>query len=360
MKKTTTLLIAILTTISIYAQDIIGNWQGKLDVQGIDLRIVLHINKNDTTYKATMDSPDQGAKGIPVSNIILDGTNFSFEVPTAFIKYNGTLKNDKTITGTFNQNEKSFSLDFNKQETGEIIETNRPQEPIPPYPYRTEEIKFPNTKDSIILAGTLTLSQNGENFPAVVLISGSGPQNRDEEILGHKPFLVIADYITRRGIAVLRYDDRGTAASTGDFNSSTSLDFATDVEYAIEYLKTRKEINKKKIGLIWHSEGAMIAPIVASKSKDINFIVLIAGLGMTGEEILLLQNELIGKAYTVNNCNLFNTSGLKLRPMGTLTILVSIRAVLYEVICFIPTIKERCVRMNKFEGKRSSSSLILW
>lgn len=299
MKNYTTLLIAILTTISIYSQDIIGNWQGKLNVGGIELRIVLHINKNDTTYTATMDSPDQGAKGIPVNNTVLDGKTFSFEVPTANIKYNGTLKNDRLISGMFNQNGQSYSLDFNKLETGESVKINRPQEPKPPYPYKSEEIKFPNTKDSIVLAGTLTLPQNGKKFPAVVLISGSGPQNRDEEIFNHKPFLVIADYLTRKGIAVLRYDDRGTAASTGDFNSSTSLDFATDVEYAIEYLKTRKEINKKKIGLIGHSEGAMIAPMVASKSKDVNFIVLLAGLGMTGEEILVLQNELIGKAYNL-------------------------------------------------------------
>lgn len=175
----------------------------------------------------------------------------------------------------------------------------RPQEPLKPYPYYSEEVSFQNTQANITLAGTLTLPSTEGNYPAVILISGSGAQNRNEEMLGHKPFLIISDYLTKNGVAVLRYDDRGFGLSSGDFKTATSLDFATDVESAISYLKTRKEINKTKIGLIGHSEGGMIAPIVASKSKDVNFIVLLAGPGILGSELLMMQQELIEKAMGI-------------------------------------------------------------
>ena len=155
----------------------------------------------------------------------------------------------------------------------------RPQEPTKPFAYYIEDVTFRNLQAHITLAGTLTLPTKEGNYPAVILITGSGPQNRDEEMLGHKPFLVISDHLTKNGIAVLRYDDRGFGQSTGDFKSGTSGDFATDVESAISYLKTRKEINRNKIGLVGHSDGAMIAPMVAAKSQDVAFVVLLAGLG---------------------------------------------------------------------------------
>ena len=172
----------------------------------------------------------------------------------------------------------------------------RPQEPTKPYSYYSEDVTFQNTKANISLSGTLTLPKKNGFFPSVILITGSGPQNRNEELFGHKPFLVISDYLTKKGIAVLRYDDRGIGESKGDFKTATTADFATDVESAITYLKSRKEINKNKIGLIGHSEGALIASIVASKSKDISFIVLLAGTGIQGDKLLLLQQELISKA----------------------------------------------------------------
>jgi alpha/beta superfamily hydrolase len=156
-------------------------------------------------------------------------------------------------------------------------------------------VTFENTKANITLAGTLTLPTKVGKFPVVVLITGSGPQNRDEELMGHKPFLILADYLTRNGIAVLRYDDRGTFASKGNFAKSTTFDFATDVESAVNYLKTRPEIDQKHIGLIGHSEGGIIAPMVAVKSKDVSFIVLMAGTGVQGSELLIRQQEAIGK-----------------------------------------------------------------
>lgn len=171
----------------------------------------------------------------------------------------------------------------------------RPQEPSKPYPYYSEDVTFHNSNTDVTLAGTLTLPSRDGTHPAVILISGSGPQNRDYEFAGHKPFLVLADYLTRNGFAVLRYDDRGFGKSTGDFTVGTSLDFSYDVESAVEYLKTRKEIQKNNIGLIGHSDGAMIAPMVAARSSDISFIVLLAGPGIPCATLLLDRQELIEK-----------------------------------------------------------------
>lgn len=174
--------------------------------------------------------------------------------------------------------------------------SNRPQEPPKPYPYISEEITFQNNQSGFTLAGTLTLPSAKGNFPAVVLISGSGAQNRDEEFSGHRPFLIISDHLTRNGIAVLRYDDRGVGKSTGDFRSATTLDFASDVASAFTYLKTRKEINQDNIGLIGHSEGGIIAPMVASQNEDVAFIVLLAAPGIEIRKVLMMQQELIPRA----------------------------------------------------------------
>ena len=181
---------------------------------------------------------------------------------------------------------------------------NRPQEPSKPYPYYTEEVTFKNTQAHVTLAGTLTLPSAGGNYPAVILISGSGAQNRDEEISGHRPFLIIADHLTKHGIAVLRHDDRGVGKSTGNFKAATTADFASDVASAVEFLKTRGEIDRDKIGLIGHSEGGMIAPMVASSSKDVSFIVLLAGPGIEIRKVLLMQQELIAKADGVSESDI--------------------------------------------------------
>ena len=175
-------------------------------------------------------------------------------------------------------------------------QNNRPQEPKEPYNYTSEDVFFTNPKaNNIKLAGTLTLPNAVENPPVAILITGSGAQNRNEELATHKPFLVLADYLTTKGIAVLRYDDRGVADSEGDFMTATSLDFATDVEAALNYLKTRSDINKKEIGLIGHSEGGLIAPIVASNNPDVAFIVLLAGTGIDGKGILETQTRRMGE-----------------------------------------------------------------
>jgi len=195
----------------------------------------------------------------------------------------------------------------------------RPQEPTKLFSYHSEDVRFQNRTANITLAGTLTLPTTSGNYPVVILISGQGPQNRDEEVYGHKPFLVISDYLTKKGIAVLRFDDRGTGQSSGDFISATSLDFATDVESAVAYLKSRTEINKNKIGLIGHSEGGLIAPIVAAKSQDVAFIVLLAGMGLPGDKLMLLHEELIERSMGIPEAEIqksktFITAMSKLLP----------------------------------------------
>lgn len=294
MKKSIIFFLAIFTAFTSFAQDITGQWNGLLKVQGIQLRVVFNVSKSADGYSSTMDSPDQGAKGIPVTKTSFENPNIHFEVANAGIVYDGVLKENE-IEGTFKQGGQSFPMNLSKKVIEKPI-VKRPQEPAQPYPYYSEEVSFTNSAANISLAGTLTLPAKEGNYPAVILISGSGPQNRDEELLGHKPFLIIADYLTRHGIAVLRYDDRGTAKSTGNFKTATSADFATDVKAAVAYLKTRKEINAKKIGLVGHSEGGLIAPMVAADSKDVAFIVLLAGPGMQGAPLLLLQQDLIAAA----------------------------------------------------------------
>ena len=295
MKKVIFCILTVITVATLNAQDIAGTWNGLLDVQGSQLRLVFNINKTATGISATMDSPDQGAAGIPTSSARFENGVLTIAIANMKMQYEGKLGENNTITGIFKQGPMSLPLNLTKEKV-EKAKLVRPQEPVQPYPYYTEDVTFTNAKAQITLAGTLTLPKKEGKFPVVVLISGSGPQNRDEELLGHKPFLVLADHLTKNGIGVLRFDDRGVGASKGDFATATSADFATDVEAAISYLATRKDMIINKIGLMGHSEGGIIAPMVAAKSKDVTFIVLLAGTGIKGDELLLLQGELIGKA----------------------------------------------------------------
>jgi uncharacterized protein len=296
-------VIGILIVNLVLGQNITGQWNGILKVQGTQLRVVFNINKTDAGLSSTMDSPDQGAKGIPVTSTSFENSVLKLTVSNLGIEYQGTLGIDNVIVGNFKQAGMSFPLSLSKG-TSETEKLVRPQEPKKPYPYYDEDVTFENVKAGIKLAGTLTLPSKSGNFPAVVLITGSGAQNRNEEIMGHKPFLVLADFLTRNGIAILRFDDRGTAGSTGDFKTATSADFASDVEAGVAYLRTRNEIDKKKIGLMGHSEGGIIAPMVENGSKDVAFMVLLAGTGMPGDRLLLLQQELIGKASGLSNDDL--------------------------------------------------------
>jgi uncharacterized protein len=299
MKKILVILIMLGATVLSGAQEITGQWNGLLKAPGAQLRIVFHIEKEGDGFKATMDSPDQNAFGFKVTSVKFEKQELTLKLAELMIEYTG-IPDDGIIKGNFKQAGMSFPLDLTREEI--IVQAyRRPQEPVKPFPYLAEEVGFENAVDKIKLAGTLTYPSGNGPFPAVVLISGSGPQNRDEEVFGHKPFLVLSDHLTRNGIAVLRFDDRGTAQSEGNFSTATSEDFARDVQAAIKYLKTRKEINHQKIGLIGHSEGGIIAPMVAVESPDVAFIVLLAGTGIPGDELLLMQQQLIGRAYGLSD-----------------------------------------------------------
>jgi pimeloyl-ACP methyl ester carboxylesterase len=277
-----------------------GIWEGKLKVPGAELRIVFNVSKNsDGTLIATLDSPDQGVSDIPVEEVIFKDSTLHLEVKSAGSVFEGKVSADfLIIEGEWKQSGQTLPLIVKRVD--KAVEILRPQVPKKPYPYIEEEITYENKDAGILLAGTLTLPPGNPPFPAVLFITGSGPQDRDETIYNHRPFLVLADYLTRQGIAVLRVDDRGVGESTGDFSQATSEDFASDVLAGIGYLKTRKEINPEQIGLIGHSEGGLIAPMVAVKSRDVAFIVLMAGTGLTGEEILYLQGALISRAMGIS------------------------------------------------------------
>jgi len=290
MKKLFSIALLLISLAS-FSQDITGQWLGSIDVQGTKLNLVFNINKMGNTYTATMDSPDQKVQGIPINTVSFQNPALRMTIEVAGIEYNGTLNASNGITGSFSQGGATYPLNLNK---GEAVK-RKPQEPTV-FNYYVENVTFQNKQDAISLGGTLTLPSKEGKFPVVVLISGSGAQNRDSELLGHKPFLLIADYLTKKGIGVLRFDDRGVGESKGDRNIATTKDFATDVSAAVEYLKTRKEVNTKKIGLIGHSEGGIIAPMVAANSKDISYIVLLAGTGIPGDALLMQQTYLVGKA----------------------------------------------------------------
>lgn len=302
MKKVIVILVCTLCiSLNLIAQEnqqkeFNGFWEGKIKFGTVSLRLVLKTFLNeDGSAGAFLDSPDQSANNIPLSFFTLSDDSLKFTIKELGASYLGKLEKDSmTAVGTFSQSGMKLPLNFKKVD--KVTEVRRPQTPLKPFPYNEEEIVFENTAAKINLAGTLTYPSEGNNFPAVILITGSGAQDRDETIFNHKPFLVIADHLTRNGIAVLRYDDRGIGKSGGNPSAATTADFVTDVLAAVDFLKTRVEIDKSKIGLLGHSEGGMIAPMAAASSNDIAFIVMLAGPGITGKDILLLQTELILRA----------------------------------------------------------------
>ncbi len=283
---------------------ITGSWVGGLKVQGITLTLVMNVKTNGKdSLTVTFDSPDQGAHGIPTSSVTFTADSMVVGLKSIMGRYLGRFTGDYSVLeGRWKQGGLDLPLELEHQK--EVFRRTRPQEPVPPFPYITEDVSIPNGQAGITLAGTLTIPGEGNNYPAVVLITGSGPQNRDEELMGHKPFLLLADYLTRNGIAVLRVDDRGVGKSGGKFATATTFDFATDAEAALDYLKSRLEIDTAKLGLIGHSEGGIIAPIIASRRKDVDFIVLMAGTGVTGEKILMTQSAEIQKADSAKEADI--------------------------------------------------------
>ncbi|MFI5333491.1 MAG: alpha/beta hydrolase family protein [Candidatus Babeliales bacterium] len=292
MRSFVFILIVAFTSINLYAQPITGDWYGTLNAKKTKIHLVFHINRTANGYSTTMDSPDQGASGIKTDTTKVEGNNITIEIKSLSMIYTGSF--DSTLskcTGLFMQGPSQIPLVLTrtKEETKVVI---RPQDPVD-FPYYQEEVAFHNLKDSVTLAGTLTLPKDKKADKIVILITGSGPQNRNEELktFNHRPFLVWSDWLTRHGIGVLRYDDRGIGNSTGDFSIATSADFAKDAEAAIDFIKSRSDLKEMQLGLMGHSEGGMIAPMVASKDSRVKFIVLLAGPGDPINELMLKQAE---------------------------------------------------------------------
>ena len=300
MKRIITLIMCLSPVMSAFSQDIKGSWSGILNAGGMKLTIVLNISEKEGIYSATMDSPNQGAREIPVSAVHFESAKLTFSIANLGVEYEGVWKTD-SIVGTFKQVGMAFPLNFKRTEEN-LTPIARPQEPKPLYPYNSENVRFENKQAGITLTGTLTWPKEGKNFPVAVLVTGSGPQNRDEEVFGHKPFLVLSDYLTRTGIAVLRYDDRGVGESGGNYATANLDDFTTDVSAAVNYLKTRKEINPKKIGIIGHSEGGTVAFLSASEANNnLAYIVSMAGMAIPGDSLLRMQNYLIASKTGVSD-----------------------------------------------------------
>jgi pimeloyl-ACP methyl ester carboxylesterase len=300
MKPIAIALVAVMILVSpqLYADEpkpkeksVEGTWQGTLKAGPVELRLAFKITKKkDGSLGATMDSIDQGAKDIPVDVVTWKEPDLKIELKKIGGAFEGKANKDLSeIEGTWKQSGQTFPLTVKRVD--KVTELKRPQEPKKPYPYIEEEVTYDNPRASVKLAGTLTRPKGEGPFPAVLLIAGSGPNTRDEVVFSHKVFLVLADYLTRRGIVVLRSDKRGIGESTGKYAEATSADFADDALAGVEYLKARKEVDPGKIGLVGHSEGGVVAPMVASRSKDVAYIVLMAGPGVTGEEILYRQGQ---------------------------------------------------------------------
>lgn len=276
------LILMLTASVQVGAQSLDGTWKGVLSVGPQKLTLILHVS--ETERSAKLDVMEQGAKGLPLAVNVMENDSLNVAMTQIGLHYAGRLRNG-VIEGTFSQNGFTTQLIFNK---GEVV-LKRPQEPKPPFPYRVEEVKFDHKKANVTLAGTLTFPEGykeGQKVPVVLMVTGSGPQNRDEELMGHKPFLVLADRLARHGIASLRYDDRGTGLSTGDFSSVTTAALATDALAGIKYLRGLKKFSC--VGILGHSEGGSIAYMLGA-SGNADFIVSLAGPACKVDTLMMLQ-----------------------------------------------------------------------
>lgn len=291
MKKTILLFFAFLMALSVQAQSVDGSWTGKLSVGGTQLTIVLNITKGaDGKFACTLDSPDQGVKGIPADITVTDGTKVKVSIANLMATYEGEVK-DGEMKGTFTQGGMPFTLNLKPG----TVKLNRPQTPVEPYPYATKDVKIDNKADNVSLGATLTYplgyeKMDKKDVPVVVMVTGSGLQNRDEEVFGHKPFLVLSDYLARNGIASLRYDDRGAGKSTGDTGKMTSETNMRDALAVVEAVRKSGEFGK--VGVLGHSEGGAIAFMIGARGKA-DFIVSMAGTGVSGKDVMLAQNRIL-------------------------------------------------------------------
>jgi hypothetical protein len=287
-----------------------GHYEGAITIMGMQLAIKVDFADSAQGLTATIDIPQQGAKAVPLSNVGYRPPKVHFELPAGpgLATFDGEAHGDE-ITGAFAQ--AGTTGDFRLNRGAAPPPTPAVSPSTTPPPYREEEVTF--TDPDGAFAGTLTVPAGSGARPAVVLVTGSGPQNRDEEIFGFKPFRLIADHLTRNGIVVLRCDDRGVGGTTAKHVGATTADFATDALAAVSFLESRPEVDAKRIGLLGHSEGGIVAPLAAARSNDVAFIVLMSGMGVTGERILLDQAELIGRAGGASDADLATEAALQKR-----------------------------------------------
>lgn len=272
------------------AERVEGTWNGALDIGGASLRLVVHLEPEGTGWTGTMDSPDQGATGIPIDVVAATPAGLILEVHKVGGTYRGTWT-EEGLEGTWSQGPTSLPLALTR---GAVAAPARPQEPTPPFPYAEHELRF-GGGPGVELAGTLTVPAGSGPFPGIALVSGSGPQDRDEALMGHRPFAVLADALTRAGVAVLRYDDRGVGASGGAFAGALTTDFATDAAGAVAALRARPEVDGDRVGILGHSEGGYVASLVAAE-QPVAFALLMAGPGLTGKGVLESQVEALAVA----------------------------------------------------------------
>ncbi|MCR5038590.1 MAG: alpha/beta fold hydrolase [Bacteroidales bacterium] len=290
--KTKILFLLLFVVLQSQAQ-IEGYWKGQIDLGVQKLEMGFDIKATDNGYSATLDVPGQGAKDIPVDETVFQNNRLQMTMSAMGASYSGELK-DNIIEGEFSQRGMTFPLNLKRGE--KETQHARPQDPQPPFDYRIEEVRLTNAKEGNTLTGTLTIPEGDGPFPALVLVSGSGQQNRDEELMNHRPFWVIADYLTRNGIAVLRYDDRGVGGSEGEVLNATSMDFSYDAEAAFDYLRSRKEVNAAQIGILGHSEGGIINFMVSARRPEVAFLVSLAGPAVDGIQLLKAQQAAILRA----------------------------------------------------------------
>jgi pimeloyl-ACP methyl ester carboxylesterase len=287
---------------------LVGGWGGALEVSAIRLRLTLAVRDSGGTLQARFTSVDQGGSAFPAA-VETRGDTAIFTAAAIGATYRGVLVGRDTLRGEWSQGGNALPLTMVRgADAGMVL--RRPQHPRPPFPYRSEEVVVESVP-GVRLAGTLTLPAGDGPHPAVLLVSGSGPQDRDEDLLGHKPFLVLSDHLTRAGIAVLRLDDRGTARSTGDFRGATSEDFANDAAAAVRWLRARPEVADDRVGIVGHSEGGVIAPMVASRDPQVAFVVMLAGPGIPAAELLVMQGALISRAGGDPESEIERTKGLQ-------------------------------------------------
>ena len=291
-----------------------GAWMGTLHLGGGALRVVVKIRRQGSGWAATLDSIDQHAQDIPIDTVAFDGAVLTLRSARLSASFEARLVGD-ALSGTFRQRGVEAPLVLARTAHPPAVKT-RPQQPIPPLPYDEIQLVVEPAAGAHRLACTLTKPREPGRFAAVVLITGSGPQNRDEALAGHRPFLVLADALTRRGIAVLRCDDRGVALSTGDYAAATTFDFADDTLAEVAALRARPDIDPARLGVVGHSEGALIAPIAAARSTDVKFVVLLAPPAVPGDQTLYLQTAAIAKAQGATDAEIAGGAAVNREVFG--------------------------------------------